>query len=97
MTVIRSITASAALALISSVALAEQGTITQIDRTTNSITIQQPQDGTVGASGGSAVAKQFKVQPAGSLETLHAGDRVEFTATQSGGTDTITKIEKAKK
>jgi Cu/Ag efflux protein CusF len=96
MRVVTSITASAALALISSAALAEQGTITQIDRTTNSITILQPQDGTVGAGGGAAVGKQFKVQPAGSLESLHAGDRVEFTATQSGGVDTITKIDKKK-
>ncbi|MGL6062341.1 MAG: copper-binding protein [Bradyrhizobium sp.] len=93
---ISSIAASAALALFSSAALAEQGTVTQIDRTTNTIAIQQPQDGTVGAGGGGAVGKQFKVQPAGSLEALHAGDKVEFTVTQSGGIDTITRIEKKK-
>ena len=91
MKIVKSVTASAALALISSVALAEQGTITQIDRTTNSITITQPQDGTVGTSSGSGTVKQFKVQGV-SLDALHAGDQVSFI--QSG--DTITKIERKK-
>lgn len=96
MTMIKSVCAAAGLAFVSSAALAEEGTITQIDRTTNSVAIQQPQSGTVGASGGAVVGKPFKVQPAGALEALHAGDKVEFTATQSGGVDTITKIEKKK-
>lgn len=92
-------TAAAALALLGSAALAQQastGMITQIDRLNGTIAIQQPQGGTVGASRGSGSVKQFKV-PGASLETLHAGDQVSFTATQSGGVDTITKIEKTKK
>ncbi len=97
MRVIRTIsTASAALALLGSAALAQDaktGMVTQIDRLNSTIAIQQPQDGTVG--GGSGIVKQYKVQ-GGPLEALHAGDQVSFTATQSGGVDTITKIEKKK-
>jgi hypothetical protein len=66
--------------------------ITQIDRLNGTIAIQQPQDGTIGASGGSGTVKQYKVQGV-SLDAVHAGDQVSFT--QSG--DTITKIEKTKK
>ncbi|MBR1121667.1 copper-binding protein [Bradyrhizobium lablabi] len=86
----------AMLAVMSSAALAEQttnatGLITKIDRTTGIIAIKRIQDGTVGAS--TAGAEEFKLQ-SGSLEAWHAGDRVSFTATESGGTKTITKIEK---
>lgn len=87
-------TASAALALLGSAALAQDaktGMVTQIDRLNSTVAIQQKQDGTVGAGGGSATVKQFKVQGI-SLDALHAGDQVSFT--QSG--DTITKIEKKK-
>ena len=97
MSTIKSIcTTSAALALIGSAALAQDaktGMITQIDRLNSTIAIQQPQDGTVGAGGGGGTVKQFKVQGV-SLDALHAGDQVSFTATQSG--DTVTKIEKKK-
>ena len=92
------ICAAAAVALVGSAALAQDaktGMITQIDRLNGTIAIQQPQDGTVGA-GGSGIVKQYKVQGT-SLDTLHAGDQVSFTAAQSGGADTITKIEKTKK
>jgi hypothetical protein len=87
-------TACAALAFVGSVAFAQDaktGMVTQIDRLNSTIAIQQPQDGTVGASGNSGAVKQFKVQGI-SLDALHAGDQVSFT--QSG--DTITKIEKKK-
>ena len=86
--------ASVALALLGSHALAQDaktGMVTQIDRLSGTVAIQQKQDGTVGAGGGSATVKQFKVQGV-SLDALHAGDQVSFT--QSG--DTITKIEKKK-
>ena len=88
--------ACAAVALLGSAVLAQDaktGMVTQIDRLNSTIAIQQTQDGTVGAGGGGGVVKQYKV-PGGSLEALHAGDQVSFTATQSG--DTITKIEKKK-
>jgi len=88
-------TASAALALIGSAAAlaqdAKTGMITQIDRLNGTIAIQQPQDGTIGASSGSGTVKQYKVQGV-SLDAVHAGDQVSFT--QSG--DTVTKIEKKK-
>ena len=93
MTIMKSVCAAAGLALISSAAWADQGTITQIDRTTGTIAIQQALSGTVGVNGASAAAKPYKVQSPGSLENLHAGDQVEFSLT---GTDTITMIEKKK-
>jgi hypothetical protein len=96
MTIMKSVCAAAGLAFIASAASADQGTITQIDRTTNTIAIQQPLSGTVGANGASAPSKPYKVQSPGSLENLHAGDQVTFSTTQSGGLDTITKIEKKK-
>jgi Cu/Ag efflux protein CusF len=88
----------AILAVIGSAALAQQvttakGMITKIDRTTGTIAIQRLQDGTVGASTGAA--EEFKVQGS-ALDAWHAGDRVAFTATEAGGTKTITKIEKDK-
>ena len=92
---IRSVSiAAAAITLIGSTALAQEaktGMVTQIDRLNGTVAIQQPQDGTVGASSGSGSVKQFKVQGV-SLDALHAGDQVSFT--QSG--DTITKIERKK-
>jgi Copper binding periplasmic protein CusF len=94
MTSAKSICAAAALAFIGSAALAQDaktGMVTQIDRLNGTIAIQQPQDGTVGASGSGGTVKQFKVQGV-SLDALHAGDQVSFT--QSG--DTVTKIEKKK-
>jgi Cu/Ag efflux protein CusF len=97
MTIMKSVCAAAAgLALVSSAAWADQGTITQIDRTTNTIAIQQPLSGTVGANGASAPSRPYKVQSPGALENLHAGDQVTFSVNQNGGVDTITKIEKKK-
>ena len=96
MKIAKSICAAATLAFLGSAALAQDaktGMVTQIDRLNGTIAIQQPQDGTVGAGGGGGTVKQFKVQGV-SLDALHAGDQVSFTATQSG--DAITKIEKKK-
>ena len=89
--------AGCAILAITSAALAQQtitakGMITKIDRTTGTIAIQRTQEGTVGANTGGA-AEEFKVQ-GGGLDAWHAGDRVSFTATEAGGTKTISKIEK---
>ena len=98
MKIAKSVLAScAALAMLSSVSLAQQamsgtGTVMTIDRTQGSIGIRQSQSGTVGANT-VGVAELFKLQGS-SLEALHAGDRVTFTATEAGGVKTITKIEK---
>jgi Cu/Ag efflux protein CusF len=87
--------AALALTAISSVALAQQtltGTVTTIDRINGTIAIQQTQSGTVGASSGGAT-ERFKVQD-GMLNTLHAGDKVNVSVSETGGTKTITKLEK---
>jgi hypothetical protein len=74
---------SAALAVFSSVTLAQQamtgtGTITTIDRISGTIAIRQTQSGTVGANAVN-VANEFKLQ-GGSLDAWHAGDKVTFSA-----------------
>jgi hypothetical protein len=87
--------AGAMLTAISSVTLAQQaltGTVTTINRITGTIAIRQTQSGTVGANAG-GTTEQFKVQE-GLLNTVHAGDKVTFTVSESGPTKTITKIEK---
>ena len=87
--------AGSMLTVISSVTLAQQaltGTVTTIDRISGTIAIQQTQSGTVGANTGGAT-EQFKVQD-GMLNTLHAGDKVTFSVSETGGTKTITKLEK---
>src|SRR5437763_16613350 len=86
---------AAALALVSS-ASAQQtlsGLVTKIDRTNGTIAIQQTQNGTVGANTAGA-AEEFKVQDGVPLTDWHAGDRVSFTATGTGGGKTITKLQK---
>jgi Copper binding periplasmic protein CusF len=98
MTIARILSAGAAAALIalSSAALAEEahtGVITGINRLNDSIAIRQTQNGTVGANTGGA--EQFKVQKGQSLEDIHAGDRVTFSATSGpDGIKTITNLKK---
>jgi Cu/Ag efflux protein CusF len=87
--------AGAMLMVIPSVTWAQQaltGTVTTIDRISGTIAIRQTQSGTVGGSAGGATEQQFKA-PQGTLEKIHAGDRVTFSVTESGGKNTITKIE----
>jgi Cu/Ag efflux protein CusF len=87
----------AALVIQSSAGWAQQtltGTITGINRLNETIAIQQTQSGTVGANTGGA-AEEFKVQKGQSLEDLHAGNKVSFSVTtETGGTRTITKLQK---
>jgi Cu/Ag efflux protein CusF len=68
------------------------GTVITIDRISGTVGIKQAPSGTVGASSGGAAEQQFKA-PEGALNTLHAGDKVTFTVSESGGKKTITKIE----
>ena len=91
----KKILAGSMLAVISSVALAQQpltGTVTTIDRINGTIEIQQSQGGTVGTNN-SGATEQYKVQT-GMLEKFHAGDRVTFSVSETGGTKTITKLDK---
>jgi hypothetical protein len=87
--------ASAMIAAVPSMALAQQsltGTITTIDRINGVVVIRQTQNGTVGASGGGAT-EQFKA-PVGLLEAVHAGDKVTVSTSEAGGKKTVTKIDK---
>ena len=90
----RTLMACVAFAAIGSSALAQEpltGTIKAIDRINGTVTIQSTQSGTVGATGNAA--EEYKVQ-AGSLTDVHAGDRVTFTVTETGGSKTIGKLER---
>jgi Cu/Ag efflux protein CusF len=87
---------AATLAILGSAALAQQartGMVTKIDRIHGVVAIQPTQSGTVGANAGAA-AEEFKVQNGLSLDNLHAGDKVTFSATETGGSKTITKLQK---
>ncbi len=87
---------TAALTIIGSAALAQQtltGTVTKVDRINRIVGIQQTQSGTVGANTGGA-AEEFKAQDGLSLDTLHAGDKVTFSATETAGIKTIAKLQK---
>jgi Cu/Ag efflux protein CusF len=74
------------------------GTVTRIDRIDGTVAIQlqgmPSQSGTVGANTGSP-GEELKTKMQGSLlETLHAGDRVKFSVTETGGSKTITDVER---
>lgn len=89
------LTSLAAASLLTSAALAEQsmsGMVTKIDRLGGTISIQQTQTGTVGAAGG--VVQDYKVPKGQSLDAFHAGDKVTFTTTESGGSKIIDKLDK---
>jgi Cu/Ag efflux protein CusF len=86
---------TAALTIVSSAALAQQaltGTVTKVDRINRTVAIQKTQSGTVGANTGGAV-EEFKAQDGLSLDTLHAGDKVTFSTSETGGIKTITKFQ----
>ena len=88
--------AGAAALAISSAALAQQtltGTVTKVDRVNATVAIQQTQKGTDGASTAGAT-EQFKVEGGLLFDSLHAGDKVSFSATGAGAVKTITKIQK---
>jgi len=88
--------AAAIFGMLASVAFGADnmtGMITKIDRLNNTVAIQETQSGTVGANGGGAVL-EFKAKDAGMLESVHAGDRVSFSAAETNGTKTLTKLQK---
>ena len=88
--------AGAAALAISAAALAQQtltGTVTKVDRVNATVAIQQTQKGTDGASTGGAT-EEFKVEGGLLFDSLHAGDKVSFSATGTGAVKTITKIQK---
>jgi hypothetical protein len=92
----RMILAGAMLAAVPSVTLAQQpltGVVTTIDRINGTIGVRQAQKDTVGANGGGATEQQFKAA-LGLLDSVHAGDKVSFSASEIGGKNTITKIDR---
>lgn len=96
MNLARMMLAGAMLAAVPSVTLAQQsltGTITTIDRINGTIAVRQVQSDTVGAGGGGATEQQYRAAP-GLLDSVHAGDKVTFSASEVGGKNTITKIER---
>jgi Cu/Ag efflux protein CusF len=96
MNIAKIVLAGTAALTISSAALAQQaltGTITAVDRINGTVAIQQPQSGTTGANSSAGTTQEYKTQRGLSLDTLHAGDKVTFFATETGGVKTITKFE----
>lgn len=87
-----------AIGINMSAALAQQaseGMITMIDRLSGTVSILRTPGGTVGTNA-AAGAEAFKVSDTALLENVHAGDRVTFSLSESGGTKTITKLERQK-
>jgi Cu/Ag efflux protein CusF len=88
----------AAVAISLSATAAEQdtaGMVTGINRLNGTIAIQRIQTGTVGANTGGA-GEEFKIKDDAMMEDVHAGDRVTFSTTDSGGAKTITKLDRQK-
>ncbi|MGY4622538.1 copper-binding protein [Bradyrhizobium sp. USDA 4486] len=88
---------AAALGILATSALADDmtGMVTRIDRLNNTISIQQMQKGTVGGSaGGAGALQEYKAKDAAMLDAVHAGDRVSYSATDTNGTGTLTKLQK---
>lgn len=90
----------AAIIALGSAASAQQGltgTVTRIDRLdgTVSIQLQKPrtESGTVGANTGAPEELKTKIQ-GNLLNTLHAGDRVKFSITDTGSGKTISNVER---
>lgn len=71
------------------------GVVTGINRLTSTIAIQRIQSGTVGANTG-GTGEEFKVKDVDMMESVHAGDRVTFSTSDSDGAKTITKLDRQK-
>jgi Cu/Ag efflux protein CusF len=86
---------TAILILLGSAAWAEdqKGQVTKVNRLNNTIAVRPIQDGTVGANTAGA-EQEFRVKDGVSLEELHAGNRITYTVTDSGGAKTVTGFKK---
>ncbi|QDF39451.1 copper-binding protein [Bradyrhizobium symbiodeficiens] len=84
----------AALSMLATSAFADDmtGLVMRIDRLNGTISIQQTQKGTVGGSAGAL--QEYKTKDAAMLEAVHAGDKVNYSATDNNGTGTLTKLQK---
>ena len=73
------------------------GMITGINRLNGTVGIATLPSGTVGSSAVvPGAAEQFKVKDEALLDNVHAGDRITYTATETGGVKTITKLDRQK-
>lgn len=91
----RMMAGAAAMTILVPAAFAQQGAsglITKIDRLHSTISIQEAQGGTVGSSTGPS--QEFNVKDTQLLDSVHAGDKVNYSATDSDGAKTITKLQK---
>ena len=90
------IAGTATLMLAGAAASAQEnqtGQVTRVNRLDNTVAIRPVQSGTVGANTAGA-EQQFKVKDGVSLEDLHAGNRITYSVTESGGTKTLTSFKK---
>jgi Cu/Ag efflux protein CusF len=99
MTIAKTILAgAAAIAIISSGALAQQnqttGKIIKIDKASGNITLEHKQGGTVGAAAEKDLVDTYKMGEGLPLGTLKVGDPVVFTEARIGEVWTVTKIQK---
>jgi Cu/Ag efflux protein CusF len=86
---------TATLTILSGVAFAQDdqtGQVTQVNRLNNTVSIRPIQNGTVGANTAGA-EQQFKVKDGVSIEDLHAGNRITYSVSETGGTQTLTKFK----
>jgi Cu/Ag efflux protein CusF len=95
MNVLRCLTIFASLSIAAN-ALAhdeQHGTVTNVDESSGSITIQPIPDGTVGSRAGTN-SEKLAVQDGLIFNALTQGDEVTFSSQQIDGFNTITKIQK---
>jgi len=88
---------AAVITMLASSAFADDmtGMVTRIDRLNNTISIQEMQKGTVGGSAaGAGALQEYKAKDAAMLDSVHAGDRVTDSATDTDGASTLTKLQK---
>lgn len=71
----------------------QTGQVTKVNRLDNTVAIRPVQSGTVGANTGGA-EQEFKVKDGVSLEDLHAGNRITYSVTETGGTRILTSFKK---
>ncbi len=68
------------------------GLLTKVDRINGTVAIRKIETGTVGANAAEPV--EYKVQDRAALDAVHAGDRVTYSASEAGGTRTVTKLQR---
>lgn len=86
---------AAALTILSAAAFAQDdqtGQVTRVNRLDNTVAIRPIQNGTVGATAAGS-EQEFKVKDGVSIEDLHAGNRITYSTTETGGTKMLTKFK----